>query len=109
MRTGSTLLTAGSIGLLPGSMELVTTEAAQAALALRHLARVASVMAGLGLEAATSVNCYVTSQQAARQAGRVWEEVDGREEALEVRMIRVAQLPRYAKVEWELEFYLDKL
>ena len=116
VRTGSSLLTAGSIGLLPGSMQLATTEAAQAALALRHLARVVSVMAGRGLEAARSATCYVTSQEAARQAGRVWrEEREEREEgnqgnqALAVRMVRVAQLPRYAKVEWELEFSVDQL
>ena len=111
VRTGGWLLTAGSIGLLPGSMELATTEAAQAGLALIHLARVVSVMAGRGLEAASSATCYVTSQEAARQAARLWEEErEGRqEEALEVRMVRVAQLPRYAKVEWELEFSVDQL
>ena len=109
VRTGSTLLTAGSIGLLPGSMDLVTTEAAQAALALRHLARVVSVMAGRGLEATRSVSCYVTSQEAARQADWVWGQQEKRNEALVVKMVRVAQLPRYAKVEWELEFSVDKL
>ena len=37
------------------------------------------------------------------------EELEERNEALAVRMVRVAQLPRYAKVEWELEFSLDDL
>ena len=109
VRTGSSLLTAGSIGLLPGSMTLLRTEAGQAGLALRHVKRVASVMAGRGLEAATSVTCYVTSKEAGRQAQKVWMEEEERNQEVEVKMVKVSALPRYAAVEWELEFTVDHL
>ena len=109
LRTATSLLTAGSIGLLPGSMVLVRSEAGQAGLALRHVTRVAQVMAGRGLEAARSVTCYVTSVEAGRQAMWVWSQQEDVKEEVEVRLVRVAELPRQAAVEWEVEFTVDHL
>jgi len=109
VRSGQSLLTAGSIGLLPGSMVLVSTEAGQAGLALRHVSRVAQVMAGQGLEAASSVTCYVTSAEAGRQAQAVWDLQEDNNKSLVVRMVKVAELPRSAAVEWELEFDVNNL
>ena len=100
----SRLLLSGSIGLVPGTMALVSeSEAAQAGLALRHVARVAEVLAGASLGRATRVSCYVTSVEAARQAEHVWAEHEDTDSGVEVRFLLVSELPRSAKVEWEVE------
>ena len=100
------MLISGSIGLIPGSMVLVSdSEAAQAGLALRHVSRVTEVVTSnrVTLASATRVTCYVTSQEAARQAQHVWQSHEETDKRLRVRYVLVSQLPRGAKVEWEVE------
>ena len=100
------VLISGSIGLIPGSMVLVSdSEAAQAGLALRHVSRVTEVITShrVTLASATCVTCYVTSQEAARQAQYVWQSHKETDKRLRVRYVLVSQLPRGAKVEWEVE------
>ena len=99
-------MVAGSIGLVPGSLVLVSdSEYAQAGLALRHVARVTEVVTSrrVSLASATRVTCYVTSQEAARQARHVWLSHEETDKGLRVRYVMVSQLPRAAKVEWEVE------
>ena len=96
----------GSIGLVPGSMVLVSDgEAAQAGLALRHVARVTDVVTcrRVTLASATRVTCYVTSQEAARQARHEWMSHAETNKEVTVSYFLVSQLPRGAKVEWEVE------
>lgn len=100
------MLISGSIGLVPGSMILVSdSEAAQAGLALRHVSRVTEVVTShrVTLASATLVTCYVTSQEAARQAQHVWQSHEETDKKHRVRYVLVSQLPRGAKVEWEVE------
>ena len=96
----------GSIGLVPGSMVLVSDgEAAQAGLALRHVSRVTDVVTchRVSLASATRVTCYVTCQEAANQAQHAWESHEDTVKVMRVRYVLVSQLPRGARVEWEVE------
>ena len=100
------MLISGSIGLVPGSMVLVSDcEAAQAGLALRHVSRVTEVVTcrHVTLGSATSVTCYVTSHEAAKQARHVWLSHEESNKEVRVRYVLVSQLPRVAKVEWEVD------
>lgn len=101
---GDQLHVSGQIGLVPGSMVLAKTEAAQAALGLRHTLRVAAAMVpGLGWGEVRSAVCYVVGREGARQAERRWREVGG---TAEVTYREVAELPRGAAVEWEVVFQI---
>jgi len=95
----------GSIGLIPGTMVLVSeSEAAQAGLALRHVERVARVVAPrVPLSRLSSATCYVTSSEAAAQALQVWKSSEDFNPSFPVKFVKVSQLPRNAAVEWELE------
>jgi len=95
----------GSIGLIPGSMVLVSdSEAAQAGVALRHVARVARVVTPrVPLSRVSSVTCYVTSNEAAAQAQKIWNKSDDFNPSFPIKFLQVSQLPRNAAVEWELE------
>ena len=100
------MLISGSIGLVPGSMVLVSDcEAAQAGLALRHVSRVTEVITcrHVTLASATRVTCYVTTHEAAKQARHVWLSHEESNKEVRVRYVLVSQLPRGAKVEWEVE------
>ena len=99
------VLLSGSIGLVPGLMTLVSdSEAAQAGLALRHVARAARVVAPrASLSDVTSVTCYVTSSEAAAQADMIWKSSEDFNPTFPVQYLLVSELPRGAKVEWELE------
>ena len=100
---GHTLLS-GSIALVPGTMTLLpSSDAGQAALALRHVARVARVLSRVSLDTASRVVCYVTSTRAAVQADHVWRTTVTSDVNMEI--VMVSQLPRGASVEWELELY----
>ena len=103
---GDRVLISGSIGLVPGTMQMVGhVEADQAGLSLRHVARVARVVGGqeMSLTPAILVRCYVTCVQAASQAQHVWRTREDCNPDVHVSYLHVAQLPRSAKVEWELE------
>lgn len=96
------LCVSGQIGLVPGSMQLVSGEAAQAGLALRHTHRVAqALLPGLTWSQVREVTCYVLGQEGARQAQSQWIQAGG---TSHVTYRLVAQLPRTAAVEWEVTY-----
>ena len=105
MKTKDAFFLPGSIGLIPGSMVLVSdSEAAQAGVALRHVARVARVVTPrVPLSRVSSVTCYVTSNEAAAQALKIWNKSDDFNPSFPIKFLQVSQLPRNAAVEWELE------
>jgi len=96
----------GMIGLIPGNMVLVGEgEGAQAGLALRHVERVAQAMGGkeASFSQAIKVNCYVLSMEGAKQAENVWRTACKDEDYIsKVNYLVVDELPRMAKVEWEI-------
>ena len=100
---GDRLLISGSIGLVPGTMQMVGH--AEAGLSLRHVSRVARVVGGpeVSLSRASLVRCYVTCLEAARQAQHVWRQREDCNHDIHVSYLQVSQLPRSAKVEWEVE------
>ena len=100
------VLISGSIGLVPGSMVLVSEgEAAQAGLALRHVSRVTEAVTchAVSLARATDVTCYVTSREAACHAQLAWRSHEETNKEVRLSYLLVHQLPRGAKVEWEVE------
>jgi len=103
---GKNILISGMIGLVPGNMLMVGEgEAAQAGLALRHVERVAQVV-GVGeevLSKAKIVNCYVLDVEGAKQAEHVWRtSLEDQENVPKINFLVVNELPRMAKVEWEV-------
>merc|ERR1712179_11172 len=103
---GKNVLISGMIGLVPGNMLMIGEgEAAQAGLALRHVERVARV-AGRGgavLSNAKIVNCYVLDVEGAKQAEHVWRSnFEDQESVPKINFLVVNELPRMAKVEWEV-------
>ena len=102
-QSGVTLIS-GSIGLVPGTMTLLSqAAAAQAGLALRHVSRVARVLSGDTCHSAARAVCYVTCIDAARQALHTWRTSEDTNKDLQVQCVMVNQLPRGAEVEWEVE------
>ena len=92
-------------GLVPGSMDLATGEAAQASLGLRHVDRVAkAMMPSISFNDVKRVICYVVGEEGARQADLKLRAVDSSLSGL-VTYFRVNQLPRGALVEWEIEYH----
>jgi len=102
------VLISGMIGLVPGSMLMIGEgEAAQAGLALRHVERVARVAGGEGavLSNVKIVNCYVLDVEGAKQAEHVWRSnFEDQESVPKINFLVVNELPRMAKVEWEVVF-----
>ena len=93
----------GMIGLVPGNMLMIGDgEGAQAGLALRHVQRVARAMGG-GEMVVSKVNCYVLDVEGAKQAEHVWRtNCEDQENVIKVNFLVVNELPRMAKVEWEV-------
>jgi diphthine-ammonia ligase len=104
VKVGGRVYISGMIGLVPGNMLMVgDKEAAQAGLAIRHVERVAKVVGGLGLSRVMTVNCYVLDLEGAKQAEHAWKSAFEEEEVVpKVIFLVVEQLPRMAKVEWEV-------
>jgi len=51
-----------------------------------------------------SVNCYVLNIEGAKQADNVWRNAFDKDVIPEVTFLIVKELPRMAKVEWEVVF-----
>jgi len=101
---GDRIFLSGMIGLVPGSMEMVgEEEAAQAGLALRHVQRVSQAMGCDDLCNTSTVNCYILDMEGAKQASQTWKALYEKEEVVpKVNYLIVRELPRKAKVEWEV-------
>jgi len=102
--TSGRMFVSGMIGLVPGTMSMLgEIEAGQAGLAIRHVERVAKVVAGLAIRDTLTVNCYVLDMDGAKQANEIWKnQCDEEVVTPVVSFIQVSELPRQAKVEWEV-------
>ncbi|KAJ8919563.1 hypothetical protein NQ315_002185 [Exocentrus adspersus] len=101
VRIGEFIHLAGQIGLVPGSMEMVTGGIkSQCQLALRHLKRLLSAVdSNFNLRDVVQGICYVTDVCYVEPSRKLWEE---RTNNAIVDYIVVTGLPRDALVEWHV-------
>ncbi|KAJ8947693.1 hypothetical protein NQ318_001531 [Aromia moschata] len=101
VRVGRFIHLAGQIGLVPGSMEMVSGGiVSQCRLALRHLKRLLmAVDANFNLRDVVQGICYVTDASYIEPSRKLWEE---RTNNAIVDYVVVTGLPRNALVEWHV-------
>jgi len=100
VRANGVLFTAGQIGMVPGTLDLVSGLGNQARLSMRSLKRVLDVY-GKAVTDARAAVCYATSPDVKKTVLQVWEsEFDGVAQPLAIAV--VPGLPKGASVEWHL-------
>jgi len=98
---GDIIYLAGQIGLVPGSMELISGDVeAECRLCLRSVRRIISAAdPGSALSTVVQAICFVTEQSFVENCKREWEK---HTENSIVEYVVVPHLPRNARVEWQV-------
>ncbi|XP_073979888.1 uncharacterized protein isoform X2 [Rhodnius prolixus] len=101
IRVGDVIYVAGQIGLVPGTMNLVTGGIRrQCRLALRHVGRLVKAMdKDTQLRDVVQGICYVTNASYIREARNEWER---RTNNAIIEYVVVPELPKSALVEWQV-------
>uniref|UniRef100_A0A023F2R4 Diphthine--ammonia ligase n=1 Tax=Triatoma infestans TaxID=30076 RepID=A0A023F2R4_TRIIF len=101
IRVGDIIYVAGQIGLVPGTMTLVTGGIRrQCRLALRHVGRLVKAMdKDIQLRDVVQGICYVTNASYIREARKEWER---RTNNAIIEYVVVPELPKTALVEWQV-------
>lgn len=105
IRIGDIIYVAGQIGLVPGSLKLVSGGIKrQCRLALRHVGRLVKAMdKDIQLRDVVQGICYVTNASYISEARKEWER---RTNNAIVEYVVVPELPRSALVEWQVWAHL---